>query len=265
MVIDVQVECQFNGLEMLFVGAAYFDKVKALEKEGAQLSKAQQVAQARIVAGRKHHVSQHGSLVAENLVHIPNGAIYITSLEYSPFLKHASEAAAAQRNNAEVYISENEIEEIVNTAREDRSKVPAKQRVYTQKKTKSYGIPIKEFAKDPLAQFLFKETAADYAAFLQKANIGEVPVFLEDKEYQNSQKEPFARALWVDDLINWSGRGSALLGIGNFCSLRGVRKASIAQKISEPNVYETIVHQHGIKNTDELQRVLENTRDQRPC
>jgi len=261
MATEPQVETQFNGLEMLFVEAP-FDKAKtALEKEGAKISPAQQVAQARIVDGKDSHVSQYGSWTAENIVYLPNGTIYITSSDFSPILKHASEATEAHRSGNEFYISENELEEIIKTAKEDRKMVYSKQRVYTQKKTESYEIPIKKFAKDSLAQFLFKDTAADYAAFLQNVGIKEVPVWLVGAEHQKEQKKPFARALWFPDLGLWSGLlgGGRDLGYG-FGGARGVRNASEASKTQKTagtaNAYESIA-QNYVKSPAELQQVLE--------
>ena len=260
MAVKPEVEAQFQGLEMLFVEAP-FDKAKAaLEKEGAKLSSAQQVAQARIVAGKDSHVSQYGSWTAENIVYLPNGAIYITSSDFSPILKHASDATEAHRKGNEFYVSENELEEIIKTAKEDKKKEPAKQRVYTQKKTESYEIPIKKLAKDSLAQFLFKDTAADYAAFLQGAGINEVPVWLIGAEHQKEQKAPFARAWWFHLLGGRSGLG------GNYWNLyfddwaRGVRNASEASKTQKTagtaNAYESIA-QNYVKSPAELQQVLE--------
>jgi len=259
MATEIQVETQFNGLEMLFVEAP-FDKAKiALEKKGCKLSTAQQVAQARIVAGKDSHVSQYGSWTAENIVYLPNGAVYITSSDFSPILKHASEATEAHRSGNEFYISENELEEIIKTAKEDKKKVPAEQRVYIQKKTESYELPIKKFAKDSLAQFLFKDTAADYAAFLQGAGISEVPVWLVGAEHQKEQKKPFARALWFRDLDGRSGLGG-LRGLNYYGGARGVRNASEASKTPKNagavNAYESIA-QNYVKSPAELQQVLE--------
>jgi len=260
MATEPQVETQFNGLEMLFVDAP-FDKVKtALEKEGAKISPVQQVAQARIVAGKDSHVSQYGSWTAENIVYLPNGTIYITSSDFSPILKHTSEATEAHRKGNEFYISENELEEIIKTAKTDRKVVYSKQRVYTQKKTESYEIPIKKFAKDSLAQFLFKDTAADYAAFLQNAGIKEVPVWLVGAEHQKEQKKPFARALWFRGLGLRSVLGGFSRALLYYGRARGVRNASEASKTQKTagtaNAYESIA-QNYVKSPAELQQVLE--------
>src|SRR3989344_1269851 len=125
--MEIKVETRFGDLELLVAIAPFDQALAALQREKATLATAQQVAQARIVAGLDSEVGRYGSWVAENFVYFPNGEVVVTSAE-----------------------------------------------VYTLKQTEDYEIPIKKFAKNGLARFVFGDTTADYAKFLQKAGINEV-------------------------------------------------------------------------------------------
>ncbi|MBD3262768.1 hypothetical protein GF374_00110 [Candidatus Woesearchaeota archaeon] len=71
---DVQVEIRFGDLELLMAKAPFDQAKTAIEKEGGTIAPAQQIAQARIVAGPDHHhVSNWGSWTAENFIYFPNG------------------------------------------------------------------------------------------------------------------------------------------------------------------------------------------------
>ena|SRR3989344_1657768 len=248
MATKTEVETRFGDLEMLVVRAPFDQDLAALQRKKATLATAQQVAQARIVAGPEHNVSQHGSWVAENFVYFPNGEVVVTSAEHSPILKYAFEATAAHRSGEEFYISEEEAASLEKLAKSGE--------VYTLKQNENYQIPIKEFAKDGLARFVFGDTAADYANFLQEAGVNEVPVWLANPKQVKEQKAPFARALWVSGL---SGRSDL---DGNNWSLyvggraRGARKASGASA-GVANAYESIAQKYKLKSPDKLQDALE--------
>src|SRR3989344_2593255 len=168
----IEVETMFGDLEMLTTTAP-FDRAKTvIEYYGGKLATAQQVAQARIVAGPDSKVSKCGSWVAENFVYFPSGKILVTHAENSPILKHPAEATEAHRNGIEFHISEEEAASLKELAKSGE--------VYTLKKNKNYDLPIKKFAKDGLVRFIFGDTTADYANFLQEAGINEVPVWLAD-------------------------------------------------------------------------------------
>src|SRR3990167_7310186 len=170
--VTVEIETRFGDLEML-VAIDPFDKaLAALQRENATLATAQQFVKARIVAGPDPKVSQYGSWVAENFVYFSNGKIFVTKAENSPILKHPAEATEAHRNGIEFHISEEEAASLEKLAKSGE--------VYTLKQTEDYEIPIKKFAKNGLARFVFGDTTADYAKFLQKAGINEVLVWLVD-------------------------------------------------------------------------------------
>ena len=254
MATKVEVETRFGDLEMLFVEAP-FDRAKtAIEYAGGKLATAQQVAQARIVAGPDSEVSRYGSWVAENFVYLPSGKIFITKAKNSPILKRPTVATEAHRNGIEFHISEEEAASL--------EKLAVSGEVYTLKKDESYNIPIKKFAKDGLARFVFGDATIDYAKFLQEAGAYEFQVFLAGSKYQKKQKAPFAHALWVRFLGNSSGLDGCGRAINYYVDggMRGVRKASdqVSQKSAEvANAYESIAQKYGLKSPDKLQEVLE--------
>ena len=252
MAIEVEVETKFGDLEMLVAVAPFNHALAALQRKKATLATGQQVAQARIVAGPEHNVSQHGSWVAENFVYFPSGQILVTHAENSPILKHPAEATAAYGSGKEFYISEEEAASLEKLAKSGE--------VYTLKKNERYKIPIKKFAKNRLARFVFGDATADYANFLQKASVNEVPVWLAGPKYQKEQKAPFARALWLSTLLNDRSGLNSLNKNLNDDRVRGVRKASdqVSQKDADAaNTYESIAQKYGLKSPDNLRDVLE--------
>src|SRR3989344_8118012 len=220
-----EVETKFGDLEMLFAINAPFDRAKiVIEYADCKLATAQQVAQARIVAGPESSVSKYGSWVAENFVYFPNGKIFVTKAENSPILKHPAEATEAHRNGIEFHISEEEAASL--------EKLAVSGEVYTLKQTESYKIPIGRFAKDGLASFVFRDTTADYAKFLQEAGVKEVPVWLVDSKSVKEQKAPFAKVLWHNGLYDRPDLDGGR-GLINGYRARGVRKASEANRSEE--------------------------------
>ena len=252
MATKAEVETRFGDLEML-VAIAPFDRALAALKEEKCTevpAPAQRVAQARMVAGPKSSISQYGSWVAENFIYFPNGQIFVTKAKNSPILKHASKAMYAHGIRKEFYISKEEAASLKKLAKSGE--------VYTLKQTEDYEIPINKFAWDGLARFIFGDTTVAYAKFLQKAGIDEVPVWLADSRVAKAQKVPFARALWLDDLSDWSDLDS--YGGLNDDRVRGVRKAStqVSQKdAGVANTYESIAQKYGLKSPDNLRDVLE--------
>jgi len=249
MATKTEVEIKFGDLEMLVAVAPFDQDLAALQRENAALTTARQVALVRIIAGPKSSISQYGSWVAENIVYFPNGQIFITPAKYSPILKRAFEATAAYRNGEEFYISEEEAASLEKLAKSGE--------VYTLKQNENYQIPIKEFAKDGLARFVFGDTAADYAKFLQEAGAYEFQVFLAGSKYQKEQKAPFAQALWLHYVYYRSERDGYVRNLYDDYWARGVRKASEANMTQNGKSYENILQKYNIKSPDQLRQVLE--------
>ena len=245
--MEIKVETRFGDLELLVAIDPFDQALAALQREKATLATAQQVAQARIVAGPDTKVSQYDSWVAENFVYFPNGKIFITPAKHSPILKHSAEATAAHRSGKEFYISKEEAAGLEKLARSGE--------VYTLKQTEDYEIPIEKFAKNGLARFVFGDATIDYAKFLEEAGVNEVPVWFVDPKYVKEQKAPFARVLWLCDLL---GNRSVLYGRYRDLDVdyraRGVRKVKSADAA---NAYESIAQNYGLKSPDNLRDVLE--------
>ena len=245
--VEVKVETRFGDLEMLVAVAPFNHALAALQRKKATLATGQQVAQARIVAGPEHNVSQHGSWVAENFVYFPSGQILVTHAENSPILKHPAEATAAYGSGKEFYISEEEAASLEKLAKSGE--------VYTFKRTKSYMIPIKKFAQDGLAKFVFGDITADYAKFLrEEAGQNGAVVWLVGLDYAKEQKAPFARALQLDFLDFGSGLCADIDSLNVNDRARGVRKVKSADAA---NTYESIAQKYGLKSPDNLRDVLE--------
>jgi len=243
-----EVELQFGNLEMLFVEKPFDEAKAAIEAANGKIATAQQVAQARMVGGKEHHVSQYGSYVAENGIYNPKKPteILVTPSELSPILKHAFEATEAHRNDKEYFISKEDLADIIEEAKEGK--------VYTfLEKNNEYDIPVSKFANNGLAKFLFKEDTQKYAEFLQEAGITEVLVWLVGSNYVKKQKAPFARPLWfliLDGRSVLDGYGRDL-GYGG--GARGVRVTSGAST----HPYVKLAEEFGVKSEKELKSVHE--------
>ena len=245
--MEIKVETRFGDLELLVAIAPFDQALAALQREKATLATAQQVAQARIVAGLDSDVCRYSSWVAENFVYFPNGKIFITPAKHSPILKHPAEATATHRRKNEFYISKEEAAGLEKLAKSGE--------VYTFKRTKSYMIPIKKFAQDGLAKFVFGDITADYAKFLrEEAGQNGAVVWLVGLDYAKEQKAPFARALQLDFLDFGSGLCADIDSLNVNDRARGVRKAKSADA---DNVYESIAREYGLKSPDKLLDVLE--------
>jgi hypothetical protein len=241
-----EVELQFGNLEMLFVEAPFDQAKSAIDSAGGKIATVQQVAQARMVGGKEHHVSQYGSWTAENFIYNPEipAEVLVTPLELSPILKHASEATETHRNNKEYFISKEDLADITKEAKEGKVFIL---------ENNDFKIPVSKFAKDELAQFLFDKNAQPYASLLREAGIKEVPVWLvDDKAYVKKQKAPFARPLWFHDLDSRSDLGGGNGGLNCSDGARGVRVASEASM----HPYVKLAEEFGVKSAGDLRNIL---------
>jgi hypothetical protein len=253
---EVQSEIQFgDNLEMLFVEAP-FDKSKAaIEGAGGEVSDAQRIAQARLVAPIEHHIWQYGSNTSINVIYVPGKRINIwTKVPYSPIMNHPVEATQAHENNEEYFVLQDKIKKILGVAKEDKNKSPLEQRVHIEKRVKDFEIPTnKKFAKDPLMQFNFGADAEKYGARLAQEGISEMPVILvDDFEDIDAQANPFSRALWLRSADDGSGLDSDDRDL--YFGARGVRK--VAPTGAAQNLYEAIAKKYGFNSPEEVDKAL---------
>ena len=272
---EVKAEYQSDGLE-LFLVKGPFDKAKAtIEQNGGKIAPTQQVAKMHVACNM-----MKDCIIAENIIHFPNNDILVTSADYSPILKYASEATKAYEERHQFFISEEEAASLLSIAKEDSEKPPAEQRVYTLAKIDKYPFPIFRMIESPLAQFLFKDTLPAYASYLQnkfnkscerdttKTGKDMISILLPNVIYREINKTVAMPILfynatdvgwWCDDMFTISP--PSLMGYEsdqNWVSLNtaadkvaGIRSSTVS-KLS----YESVMQKYGAKSPEDLDRIL---------
>ncbi|MBI2041085.1 MAG: hypothetical protein HYT16_03200 [DPANN group archaeon] len=250
---NVTVEQQIpNGLEVFLTAPMPLDEdLRVISEADGQLAAGQQVAQARLVAPRKSTLWQNGSWVLETLVYVP--ADYVrgesapfalwTSGKHSPIPKYASEAVQAHRKGKEFYVPKTDFEAILAQARADANKPAAEREVLLDGRVDSFEVGVSKLTADQLMQFMFRSDVSAYARRLDEFKITSVPVYLAGAEYINSQKQPFALALWLLDAYGGSGL-NGFRGLNYGGRARGVRR--VAPIGAAPNLYEIVAREYGL-------------------
>ena len=204
---------------------APFDKAKAeLEKQNYEIISLEDNARLRISQGEGEIVSQNGNWVKEGVIYILKKGRFFTP--NSPVLEQPDKATDAHRKNKEYFVTNEQIEK----ALENSVQVP-----YNLNP-----IPTDWFGKEPITDFCFGKSAKDYGLFLKKAGINEMPLWLNNERYVNSQKESYANQLWFNRLDYRSGLVGNSWYLDYSGRLRGVCKD--AEGVASQNLvsYEKI-------------------------
>ena len=206
-----------------------FDKgVSALRKEGLELITARDLAYVRLLGGAKSPMSREWTWVAENFNYFPNGDILIASKKYSPLLRKGSpeEATECRRQGKEFYLDKKIAKELCERAEVDPTLAIKSGVLLLHRKAVKSEIPSTALKDAPLMYFLFKDTAKQYGQFLKENNIDSVPTYFVDADYAKKQKQPFGRALWVNNHILRSilDGDNDYLHLNNGGRVRGVRR-----------------------------------------
>ena len=260
---EVESEQLIGDLEVFVTEPMPLDQaLKAISDAGGELAPAQRVAQARLVAPREHSLWQRGSRVAENLVYVPanyvegetSSFVLWTSGRHSPIPEHASKATQANRKGEEFYVPKSDFEAVLKQARADAHKPAAERKVLFDRRVDNFEVATEKPSADQLMQFLFKGDLEAYVACLTKFRIPRVTVHLAGAGYTNKQKQPFARALWLRNIVNRSGLDGNYGDLDSNGRARGVRR--VAPSGAAPNRYETIARKYSL-TPDALGNLLE--------
>jgi len=195
-----------------------------LQKKGATLITAEQLAAARIRLGKDHPISMSGILVAENCNYLPNGDLLIASSDYNPILKHPKKVTPASHPKHRVFSLDTKIlKELRERAEKNPEKAIKSGVLFVPKKAIKYEVPVFDLENYAITQFLFRKQAHPYWQFLSSNGTPSMPLWLDYTAavYAKKQKKPFARPLCVHNL---SRAGSGLVSdYDNRMQVLGVR------------------------------------------
>jgi len=173
--------------------------VAALKAEGLELITARELAEARILAGPKHPVSQSGTWVAEHPIYLPNkeADILIVDRAHSLLVKSAREAADANRGNKDFYLDEAVVDELRGLATPDGKNGV----LFLPRNALPNSVPIKALAENAFMRFLFGDQAEAYSRFLGDVYFGRsisAQFIYDNRDLKGGS--PLCRALWVGNI-----------------------------------------------------------------
>ena len=171
-----------------------------LTKDNLIPASVQDIIRKRVQTDRKACVE--GSWTAENFNYLPGGRVLIASRQHNPLIPEAKEARLAHEHQREYYLPKEKAEELLQLSEEDRDKEPEERRVFRLTKNESYAVTIAGLATDDFMRFLGKEDMESYRDLLKTQGLKAMRVQMLEMAYRLKQREPFAKAMWFDDLAS---------------------------------------------------------------
>ncbi|MFC1727863.1 hypothetical protein ACFLZ7_00150 [Nanoarchaeota archaeon] len=147
------------------------------------------------------------SYVAENYNYFPDGYVIIASRALNPILKNPKKATDANRSEKEYEIPSEDAKELLRRSEKDPKKAIKSGALFVPKKEVNKRINIRNFDKNPVALFLFREHVAEYAQLLKKSEMGYLPQLLATEKPRFSCYAPVARGLRIYGLWDLIGEG----------------------------------------------------------
>jgi len=195
----------------------FFDSAfKELAEQGLEAASIRDIAYARVMSKEESEINTNGSWTAESFNYLPSGQIFIASKEYNILFKESSKAVKSHKEKSEFFLEDDYVEKLESVASEDEWKKPEERRVFVLRERGIFSIPVKEFAKNEMAVFLFKDIAPQYAKFLTRAGIEKVSVLI-----SKPKDKPYAKDLWLSRLSGGSELDGGYYNFDQENNLRG--------------------------------------------
>jgi hypothetical protein len=188
------------NLEDRGVTGPWDDCLRKLGADGLIPASVEDIINKRILSDRKSCAD--GSWTAENFNYLPGGKILVANRDHNPLIPNAHEARMAHERQREYSLDKETAEKLVELSEEDREKEPEERRVYRLVKGESYAVTIGGMIDDSLMRFLAKDSVQGYCALLRAQGLRAMRIQVLDTSYRLKQRDPFAKALWFDDLIS---------------------------------------------------------------
>ncbi len=224
----IKIDSRTSGLESGIVCSSFDKALAELKTNGFEVISVPQNAELRIKEGEKAYLSQEGNYVREAGISIPNKGIYL--VRNSPLLQFELAKKAVEAN-----ISGKEYSIEASLAKEYENKASNSLEAEVFHLTNLEPIKANEFEKDKRALWIFQDKAGSYGKFLYDSGVKEMPLWFEDMEYINSQKNAFTNQLMFRGL---AGRLGTYLGSSHRShdveyNVRGMRKITESRSEDE--------------------------------
>jgi len=190
--------------------------LKELAEQGFETASIRDIAYARTMSNPESPINTNGSWTAEAFNYFPSKKILVASKDYNILLKESDKAVESHRAKTDFFLTDEYIEKLETVASEDEWKKPAERRVFVLREKGLFSIPVKEFAKNELTVFLFKDMATQYANFLLREGIDKVSVLL-----AKPKDKAFAKDLWFSRLSGGSELDGGYYNFDQENNLRG--------------------------------------------
>ncbi len=185
-------------LEDRGVTGAWDDCLRKLANDELIPATVQDIIHKRVDTNRKD--CAEGSWTAENFNYLPGGKILIADRDHNPLIPCAHDARLAHEKHREYSLAKETAEELIEISEEDRDKEPEEKRVFRLTRGEGYIITISSLATDNLMRFLGKEDLDAYRDLLKNQGMRAMRIQVLDTSYRLKQRDPFAKAMWFDDL-----------------------------------------------------------------
>ena len=126
----------------------------------------------------------------------------IATRAHNPLIANPREARMAHERHHEYFLPQEIADKLVEISEEDRDKEPEERRVFRLTKNESYAVTISGLAGDDFMRFLGREDLGPYRDLLKAQGLKAMRVQMLDMAYRLKQREPFAKAMWFDDLAS---------------------------------------------------------------
>ncbi len=174
--------------------------ITKLEKDGLIPARVQDIIKKRVATDRKACVE--GSWTAENFNYLPGGRVLIAAREHNPLIPNSRDARMAHERHREYVLTKEITEGLVQMSEEDRDKEPEQRRVFRLTKNESYAVTISGLTADDFMRFLARDDLESYRDLLKTQGLKAMRIQMLDMTYRLKQREPFAKAMWFDDLTS---------------------------------------------------------------
>jgi hypothetical protein len=244
---------------VLYVEAPFDEALNAIKSKNGKIITMSDLAYSRMQKDVNHSLSQNGSCVREGPLLVPKSDHNKILLRNSLVLKNPALATQSHRDGNEYFLGDNfNVEEFLGKLKEGKDYLILKD---------TKGVPHLNFGEDEKTVFLFDKRAKDYGLFLkdalEKKGVTELNFSMDNDDYINEQKCPFANQLWLHRLGDNSDVDGSYSNLNNYNRVRGVQRIGKADAPKKPDLYSSkqffdALNKAGLTIKDDLEKTILN-------
>jgi len=222
------------GLGQISYTTAPIDKIqKTFKQKNLRFLYGRDLALSKILTGKNSFVSKNGSWIKEGDLYLNSklaGKPTIILLRNSLALINTKKSVKYHSDGEEIPFDDDKAVEILEKAKKESS-------AYHILRSKD-SIATKDFGKNEDTIWLFKDLAEEYGDFLHSKRIISVPLYFDNSDYINNQKNAYINQLWLGSL---SGNSSVFGDNGDLDSYNGA--FGVSDKTTEDNTPKRSSHE----------------------